>query len=65
MKKYTIEEVKEWLEGQILLGGIDMKSLKCPRNQAIIFLLEEMSDPEDGLEAVTDRLKARKNWSKD
>lgn len=68
-KTFTIEEIKEWLNGQILSVFTDnigtLKKVDCESNKHTDFLVKELEDPEDGLEAVTDRLKACKNWSND
>lgn len=56
LKKYSIGEIKEWLGGHIRLYG-DGEEVVCDHNQSLRFFINELDDPEDGIEAVTERLK--------
>ncbi len=58
-KKYSIEEIKEWLNGQKSVYG-DREEVDDEYNQSLRFFIQEIEDPEDGIEAVTERVKGYK-----
>jgi len=57
MKTFTIEEIKEWLNGMkfsytSMTGNEYCKQFNC----SIGSILRQIEDHEDGLEAVTERM---------
>ena len=54
MKTYTIEEIKAYME-----GGLLMKSA-CLENRMLENLIGEIDDSEDGIEYFTERRKVPK-----
>lgn len=58
-KKYSIEEIKEWLNGCRMLGWVDHEKLGEVNewNKSLNSAIHEIEDPEDGIEAVTERVK--------
>lgn len=53
-KGYNIDEIKSWLSGLILLDGSGNKIINSG-NRFVEFLITEIEDQEDGIDAVTFR----------
>ena len=51
---YTINEIKNWLTGYIFKDGKGVK-IKSPNNNLVEFLTRELTNKENGIEAVTIR----------
>ena len=51
--KFSIEEIRQYLEG-CCLNGDDEK------NDMLKYAISELEDYEDGIEAVTERIKSRR-----
>ena len=58
---YTIAQIRAYLRGGILcsstgiLCGDDPDGAKLPENVALLAVIAELDDPEDGIEAVCKR----------
>jgi hypothetical protein len=59
-KRYTIEEIKKWLAGNLLTQE-GKKISDMTENMALLIALSQIDDHEDGIEAVLQREKSR--WS--
>ena len=69
VRRYTIHEVKLWLVGGLFTREDDLDGTKCIENVALLAMIRDLQDREDGLDAVTRRFKrqlkkAYKVWPK-
>lgn len=51
MRRYTIEEIRAYLEGCKFTGG----TCSNEWNQSLLYAIHELEDHEDGIEAFTER----------
>jgi len=56
-KKFTIKEIKEYLSGCLILRCDQGYMTNLIENSSLKNAIHEIDDPEDGIEAVTERLK--------
>lgn len=61
MNQFTIEEIREWLSGHKLVYSGPCHPSAKQFNETIDVLMYNIEDREDGLEAVTQRLKDYKH----
>lgn len=59
-KKYTIEEIKNYLSGCLLMRNFDIDyTTNIVENISLKNAIHDISDVEDGIEAVTNRIKLK------
>jgi len=56
---FTIPEIRAYLDGCTLVWEEATRDRYIPENRALIYALDDLEDPEDGIAAVTKRIARR------